>query len=149
MRTERLIFGAAVAASFSAFGATAWAADAPAIVQPANGATVSSPVTVIVSPGTAGGESGAMSGMDKGMAQNVGMSAMPHGHLHLLVDSPLPKSGSKIPMDAHHIHLMHGETKVTLQLPPGPHTLQLLKGTSGHSVPEKPQTSGLVTFTVK
>jgi hypothetical protein len=33
-----------------------------------------------------------------------------HGaHLHLIVDSPLPKTGMMVPMDENHIHLMHGE----------------------------------------
>ena len=37
-------------------------------------------------------------------------------HLHLIVDAPLPKPGSAVPMDAQRIHLMHGETNVNVPL---------------------------------
>jgi len=78
-----------------------------------------------------------------------GMSMEAGSHLHLIVDSPLPKPGSTIPMDARHIHLMHGESKVNVPLAPGRHTLQLLMGAPGHSVPANPQTSKIVTINVK
>jgi hypothetical protein len=148
MRTGGFIVVAAVAASLSGTAPAARASAAPAILQPVAGATVTSPVTVIVAPESAK-KTGTMPAMDKGMDQDGGMKMPPGSHLHLLVDSALPKPGSMIPMDAHHIHLMHGKTKVTLRLPPGSHTLQLVGGTSGHQVPKKPQVSPVVTFSVK
>jgi hypothetical protein len=118
---------------------TAWAAEPapPAIVSPAPGATVSSPVTVALSSG----------GGDESMPDMPGMAG--HGHFHLLVDAPLPPPGKPIPMDAHHIHLMHGETTVRLNLPPGPHTIQLVSGTAGHTVAAGAPHSSAVSFTVK
>jgi hypothetical protein len=149
MRTGVLILVAVVAASLSGAAPTARAADAPAILQPAAGAIVSSPVTVIVAPESAAEKTGAMPATGQGMGQGSGMKMTPGSHLHLLVDSALPKPGSMIPMDAHHVHLMHGETKVTLRLPAGSHTLQLVRGTNGHQVPKNPQVSPVVTFSVQ
>ncbi len=128
---------------------SAWAGDSPAILQPADGATVSSPVTVVVSQGTTSAPMDHMSGMGDDMAANGGMSMVPGAHLHLIIDASLPKTGSLVPMDARHIHLMHGETKVTLRLPPGQHTLQLLLGSAGHRVPSNPEISSKVTITVR
>jgi hypothetical protein len=103
----------------------------PAIIEPTDGATVSSPVTVKIAPDSL-------------------PATAPHGaHLHLLVDSSLPKPGDTIPMDAHHLHLMHGETSVAVPLAPGSHTLQLLVGSANHHVSETPEASPVVTFTVK
>jgi hypothetical protein len=52
-------------------------------------------------------------------------------------------------MDARHIHLMHGETKVQMRLEPGRHTLQLVKGTKDHRVPAEPLSSPVITITAK
>ena len=118
-------------------------AAAPSILTPAPGATVSSPVTITIAPGSATG-SGAMA--MPGMANMPGMA---HGHLHLIIDAPLPQAGSSIPMDKHHLHLMHGETSKTLSLPPGQHTIQLIAGSAGHKVLPDAAHSDPVTFTVK
>ena len=107
--------------------------EAPAILAPAPGATVASPVTVTIKPG--------------GMAAMPGMAQ--GAHLHLIVDAPLPAAGTTIPMDAHHIHLMHGETGTTLTLAPGPHTIQLIEGGMSHGVAADAPHSDPVTFAVK
>ena len=52
-------------------------------------------------------------------------------------------------MDAQHIHLMHGESKVNVLLTPGRHTLQLSMGAPGHLVPAHPQISTIVAINVK
>jgi len=115
-------------ASLFTAGAFADQASGPVILQPADGATVASPVTVEFTMGA-------------GMA--------PGAHLHLIVDSPLPAPGAIIPMDSKHIHLMHGETRKTVNLPPGPHTLQLIEGTMGHQVTADAPHSDKVTIDVK
>jgi len=68
-------------------------------------------------------------------------------HLHLIVDSPLPKTGEMIPMDENHIHLMHGETKTVLKLAPGKHTLQLIVGGEDHVVRANAPRSKTITIT--
>jgi hypothetical protein len=101
---------------------------APIIMSPTDGAVVGSPVTIIVGFET----SGMMHDEDTKHATNVAPKQMGqmgqkeqtghmgemHGdeqhhdaHLHVIIDSPLPKSGMMVPMDEKHIHLMHGETK--------------------------------------
>jgi hypothetical protein len=139
MRVAGFILAASAAFALSHLVTPAWAND-PAILAPADGATVSSPVTVVVSPSA---------GTMTTAVQGGGMNVEAGSHLHLIVDAPLPKPGTAVPMDAQHIHLMHGESKVTVPLTPGRHTLQLLMGAPGHLVPQNPQTSDVVTINVK
>lgn len=140
MRVASLVVAISAGLVLSHLVGPAWADKAPAILAPADGTTVSSPVTVVVSPSA---------GTMTTAAQSGSMNMEAGSHLHLLVDSPLPKPGSVIPMDARHIHLMHGESKVEVPLATGHHTLQLLMGASGHLVPAHPQVSGVVTVNVK
>ncbi len=126
---------------------------APAILSPVQGAIVSSPVTIKIAPGSS---AAAMPGMDMpGMTMSGGtmsggtMSSGAHGHLHLIIDAPLPGPGTRIPMDKQHLHLMHGETSKTIALPPGQHTVQLIAGTAGHKVPANAEHSDAVIFEVK
>ena len=111
MRVAGLILVASAALALSHLVTPAWANDNPAILAPADGATVSSPVTVVVSPSA---------GTMTTAAQGGGMNMEAGSHLHLIVDSPLPKPGSAVPMDAQHIHLMHGEVKGERAACPGP-----------------------------
>jgi hypothetical protein len=102
------------------------------ILSPKEGETVSSPVTVSVQPPQAG---------------------KPHmmngSHVHVVIDSPLPAPGSRVPADANHIHLMHGQTSTTVTLAPGQHTVQIVEGSMGHEVPADAPHSDKVTFQVK
>ncbi len=107
----------------------------PTILQPQDGATVTSPLTVIVA-------------MQGGMEMAGGMHHA-GAHLHLVIDSPLPVAGARIPVDSHHIHFMHGQTQTTIDLAPGKHTLQLILGNVAHTVAPDAPHSSLVTFTVK
>jgi hypothetical protein len=143
MRIRPLILAVAMVACQLPALEKAWADGAPAILQPVDGASVSRLVTVVVSPGGAE-PAGTMSGTMGG-----GMDMAAGGHLHLLLDSPIPKPGMRIPMDARHIHLMHGDTKIQMHLEPGRHTLQLVKGSKDHRVPAEPLSSSVVTITVK
>jgi hypothetical protein len=136
-------------------GASALAAGShsPIIVTPKNGATVSNPVKVVIDLDGAqvsDHPSGPLSGM-------AGMPAAgdrdgdhdQHGHAHLIVDSPLPKPGTMVPMDARHIHMMGGETTTTLTLSPGKHTLQLIMGRDDHIVPPNAPRSRRITIMVR
>jgi hypothetical protein len=123
------------------------AAQTPTIAAPKAGQVVSSPVTIVVGADTAS----AMDGMPA-MPGMPGMDPMPghHGaHLHILIDVPPPAPGKPIPMDSHHLHLMHGETSKTIALPPGHHRIQLLAGNSGHMAGGASSQSAPVDFIVR
>ena len=106
------------------------------IVSPENNATVSSPVTVIF--GLAG-MGVAPSGVDK---ENT-------GHHHLIIDSETPDLTMPIAKDDNHKHFGGGQTQVTVDLPPGKHTLQLVLGDKDH-IPHSPAVmSEKITITVK
>lgn len=105
-------------------------------ISPADGATVSSPVTVKFG----------LKGM--GIAP-AGIQFENTGHHHLIVDAELPPAGAPIPTDANHVHFGKGQSETTLELKPGKHTLQLLLGDFGH-VPHDPVVaSKKITITVK
>jgi hypothetical protein len=105
-------------------------------IAPADGATVSSPVTVKFG----------LKGM--GIAP-AGITFDNTGHHHLIVDAPLPPVGAPVPTDAQHMHFGKGQSETTLELKPGKHTLQLLLGDFGH-VPHDPVVaSKQITITVK
>ncbi len=59
------------------------------------------------------------------------------GHHHLLIDTELPPLDREIPSDFNHVHFGRGQTEVTLNLPPGEHTLQLLMADHDH-IPHDP-----------
>jgi hypothetical protein len=112
------------------------AENAPSILQPKNNGTVDTPVTIVIAP----------EGLDR---NNANMSKISSGtHLHLIVDAPLLQPGKMVPMDAHHIHLLKGETRETISLAPGRHTIQLIEGGKSHTVGEGAPHSDPVTFDV-
>jgi hypothetical protein len=84
------------------------------------------------------------------MRHNMGHTAttMPLGHLHLIIDAPLPPAGQMVPMDSRHIHLLHGETRATLHLVPGDHSLQLVLAGADHHVGNPPVTSAKIIIHV-
>jgi hypothetical protein len=91
-----------------------------------------------------------------GQMEQMGQMGEMHGdeqhhgaHLHLIVDSPLPKTGMTVPMDEKHIHLVHGETKMVLNLAPGKHTLQLIVGGEDHVIHAHAPRSKIITITVQ
>lgn len=107
------------------------------ILSPENGATVSSPVTVVFG---LEGMGVAPAGVDK-----------PHtGHHHLLidVDGP-PPAGQPIPADDQHKHFGGGQTQVTIELPAGEHSLQLLLGDMNHVPHDPPVVSEKITINVE
>jgi Domain of unknown function (DUF4399) len=136
--------------------------DAPVIISPTDGSVVRSPVTVTVGFNDASmhaedtkpaieDATKQMGQMDqRGQMREMHGDKQDHGaHLHLIVDSPLPKAGMMVPMDENHIHLMHGETKTVLKLAPGKHTLQLIVGGENHLIGAHALHSKMITITVQ
>lgn len=106
------------------------------IIEPKNGAEVSSPVSVKFG----------IEGMDLAPA---GTDKPNSGHHHLIVDTKVTDFASPIPADANHVHFGKGQTETTIELKPGPHTLQLLLGDKNHIPHSPPVQSEVVTITVK
>ncbi len=105
------------------------------IIEPADGAVVSSPVTVKFG----------LSGM--GVAP-AGVDKENTGHHHLLVDAKaLPQMDQ--PMGKNVKHFGGGQTETTLTLAPGKHTLQLILGDKFHIPHNPPVISKKITITVK
>jgi hypothetical protein len=98
------------------------------ILSPANGATVTSPVTVEF-------------GIDGFALAPAGTFEADTGHHHLLVDTPLPALAQPIPADNNHLHFGKAQTSTVLELEPGEHTLQLLLGDGSHT----PHTTALIS----
>jgi hypothetical protein len=131
-----------LALSAIAPGLAAEAPQIPQFVGLTDGSTVTSPFTVRFRLSGAGSDTVSHQVM-------AGMSGMAgRRHVHLVIDAPLPSSGEAIPVDAKHRHLMHGERQVTLRLPPGDHTLQLVLAGSNHKVDNPPAASGKITVHV-
>ena len=107
------------------------------IVQPADGATVTSPVTVVFGARNVG-------------VAPAGIEAESTGHHHLLVDVPADEIDLDNPLPATEriIHFGGGQTETTLELAPGTHTLRLLMGDHNHIPHDPPLYSAPVTITV-
>jgi hypothetical protein len=105
-------------------------------ISPADGATVSSPVTVKFG----------LKGM--GIAP-AGIAFDNTGHHHLIIDAALPPVGAPIPTDARHVHFGKGQSETTVELKPGKHTLQLLLGDFAHTPHDPVVASKQITITVK
>lgn len=140
-----------VATGLLAVASPALAGDTPApegaavyFVNLSDGDTVDSPVTVVFG----------LEGM--GVAP-AGMEADATGHHHVLIDRPPLGEGpngeeelnSSLPADDHHRHFGGGQTEVTLDLEPGPHTLQLVLADHNHVPHDPPVTSDVITIAVK
>ncbi len=114
------------------------------IVSPADGATVSGPVTVVFG----------LAGMGVAPAE---VERENTGHHHLLINRPPFGEGEygaeelelSIPSDENHRHFGGGQTQVTLDLPPGQHTLQLVMGDHSHVPHMPPVMSEVVTVKVE
>lgn len=105
-------------------------------IAPADGATVTSPVTVKFG----------LKGM--GVAP-AGIAFENTGHHHLIIDADLPPLDAPIPADANHVHFGKGQTEATVELKPGKHTLQLLLGDQTHTPHDPAVASKKITITVK
>lgn len=109
-----------------------------------DGATVSSPVEVAF-------------GIEGMSVAPAGTEEAGTGHHHLLVDRPPLGEGEDgaeelvngLPADEHHVHFGKGQTEVSLELPPGEHTLQLVLGDHAHVPHAPPVVSDVITITVE
>ena len=109
-----------------------------------DGATVSSPVTVVFG---LKGMGVAPSGVEK---ENT-------GHHHLFINRAPFGEGEygaeelelAVPNDDNHKHFGGGQTEVSLDLPAGQHTLQLVLGDAGHVPHDPPVVSDVITITVE
>ena len=129
--TVLFIFGLVASASF------AEDTQAVTISKPRNGATVSSPVEVCMTPWGVEFEP-AKKGVNEGK-----------GHNHILVDVGLPSDLSKsIGKDANHIHMGDGSSCKTIKLSSGKHTIRTLFAKGNH-IPYNPPISDIIVVTVK
>jgi len=148
MNTKRTLMAACI---MGALAAPSWAGDTPApegaevyFVNLEDGATVSSPVTVVFG----------LEGM--GVAP-AGVEKEATGHHHLLLNRPPLGEGPDgaeeleygIPADENHIHFGGGQTQVTINLPPGQHTMQLVVGDLNHVPHDPPIMTEVITVTVQ
>ena len=109
------------------------------IVSPADGDTVTSPLTV---------EFG-LEGMD---VVPAGTEQEHAGHHHLLIDldkDSMPAMDFPLPANDNVVHFGKGQTQTELELEPGTHTLQLLLGDHMHVPHEPPVMSEKITITVE
>lgn len=92
------------------------------ITEPADGATVTSPVTVKM----------AATGFVIEPAGD-GTVTEGHGHFHVMIDSGCVAVGEVVPSDATHVHFGKAQTEAPLELAPGEHTLCLQAGDGAHT----------------
>ena len=138
MKYRSLIAAAGLAASMGLHAGDTPAPDGATVyfIEPMNGATVSSPIKVVMG----------LSGMGIAPAGTVKEHT---AHHHLLINSNLPDLNAGIPSDANHVHFGGGQTETTIELPPGSHTLQLLLGDHLHIPHEPAVMSAPITITVE
>ena len=106
------------------------------LVSPADGAEVTSPVTIRFG----------LRGM--GVAP-AGVTSPNTGHHHLLIDvAELPPDDLPLPASDQIRHFGLGQTETSLELPPGQHTLQLVLGDALHIPHDPPVRSAKITITV-
>ncbi|MCE9599285.1 MAG: DUF4399 domain-containing protein [Spirochaetia bacterium] len=89
------------------------AAERVLFTQPLDGATVTSPVKVVM----------AVEGMT---VKPAGEIVPGTGHFHILIDADVPEEGKIVPADDNHKHYGKGQTETELTLKPGSHKLTLL-----------------------
>jgi len=143
---KKLLFAALLATAGPVFGQGMPAPEGAQVyfVGLEDGATLANPVTVRFG----------LSGM--GVAP-AGADFEMTGHHHLLVNrAPMgegPDGAEEwlypLPADDNHRHFGAGQTEVTLELPPGEHTLQLVLGDMNHVPHDPPVVSEVITVTVE
>ena len=106
------------------------------LIEPVNGASVKSPVTVKF-------------GVEGLEVVPAGTDKPNSGHHHLLIDTKLDDFGSTVPADATHIHYGKGQTEAQIELTPGKHTLQDVFADKNHVPHDPPLQSDVITITVE
>ena len=107
------------------------------IMQPGDGSTVSSPLTVKF-------------GITNMSVSPAGIDQPNSGHHHLLIDLiELPDMTEPLPTTDNIVHFGKGQTETTLILEPGEHSLQLLLGNYLHIPHDQPVISKKIHITVE
>jgi Domain of unknown function (DUF4399) len=138
MRYSRLPVGLMLATSALAAPLIAQATPSPTIqiLLPANGARVTSPVTVRFNV------------TNYGVAP-AGMQMDRTGHFHLLIDREAGAPGTIIPADSQHVHYGKGQIEVSVPMSPGRHVLRAVLGDYTHKVISTELISAPITITVR
>ncbi|WP_424974298.1 DUF4399 domain-containing protein [Dinoroseobacter sp. S124A] len=145
-KTTLAAFGMAGAMTLAAVAGDTPAPEGAAVyfVNLEDGATVSSPVTIVFG----------LEGM--GVAP-AGTEKDKTGHHHLLLNRAKLGEGPDgadellygIPADDNHIHFGGGQTQVTIDLPAGTHTMQLVLGDLNHVPHDPPIMTEVISVTVE
>ena len=136
MQKKKLVLTLSLAFALSTSIAFADDYRAVTISKPANGATVSSPVEVCMSPWGVEFEP-AKKGVNDGK-----------GHNHILVDVDLPDLSMPIAKDSNHIHMGDGSSCKSITLSAGTHTIRTLFAKGNH-IPYNPPLTDVITVNVK
>lgn len=110
-------------------------AQSVSFVEPADGATVTSPFKVKF----------AVSGME---VMPAGDMAANTGHHHLLINTGAMAAGEPIPMDTTHLHFGKGQTETEVKLPPGHYALTMQFANGAH-ISYGPEMSKTIQVDVK
>lgn len=139
--TERFLMAAVIAVAVTTAadaGTTPRPADAEVyFISPADGATLTNPVTIRFG----------LKGM--GIAP-AGIELEGTGHHHLLINLAEDEIDfdNPMPADERQVHFGGGQTEVTMELPVGTHELRLLFADHNHIPHEPPLMSEPITVTV-
>ena len=107
------------------------------IISPLNKEIVSSPVEIIF-------------GITNMTVAPAGIKKELSGHHHLIIDTNiLPNLSRPIPSNEKHLHFGKGQTRTSIDLKSGTHTLQLIFGDYVHIPHNKPLISKKITITVE
>lgn len=105
-------------------------------IEPADGATVTSPVKVVF-------------GLRNMGVAPAGVNQANTGHHHLLIDEPAVDLTQPLPATDQVKHFGGGQTETTIELKPGKHTLQMVLGDWKHQPHSPAVVSEKITITVK
>jgi hypothetical protein len=94
-------------------------AQSVALLEPSDGATVSSPFKVRFG----------VTGME---VRPAGDASANTGHHHLLINADSVKAGEVVPADATHLHFGKGQTEAEVKLPPGSYKLTMQFANGAH-----------------
>ena len=143
MRATTFIASGLLALSLAAPTATAGETPSPDgaklyFVNLKDGQTVTNPVKVVFG----------LSGM--GVAP-AGTEKAKTGHHHLIINETIEgeELNEPLPADEQHVHFGGGQTEVSIELPAGTHTLQLVLGDQNHIPHNPPVMSDRIKVTVK
>jgi hypothetical protein len=117
--TKALVKHLVLAAVLGGAASFACAEQSVSFVEPADGATVTSPFKVKFG----------VTGMD---IKPVGDMSANTGHHHLLINADGVKAGDVVPTDEKHMHFGKGQTETEVKLAPGTYTLTLQFANGAH-----------------